>query len=715
MHDVNLSAGRIWSFADDSGDTIRLSLPDVLISDIPLHHSPLPGYLAPIQHELLSSILQVAIDGIWPRGIGKRQYADLINSERLDLVRSTVQKICDRLEEQKGFSLSGHGAFLQMPTAWRPVGKKSRIARLMWPFIPNVQGATAKGLRRTAPVPDQLGPDLTALFLFTTCTLPKNGTRYWSMGNLAGRALLHQYLGKTLRQQLFQAVLPGYSSQWKPLQPLPWLPECQNNGGLEKDNRPPFAKYMLGKKRLQGTANLRFYLARAVILDPPEQCVCAVTGEQTTVFNGYRLLTDKAVHTKIMQCARLPKKSKAAGILTTMYRKLDHPSVAGSSCNDGQEKDFDLPYHGFPRPPWSMAHAWQAFPSPTMQAVTLFSESNKHQNGGGGSFFQVKYVARKQDARGLFLYQCPGPFLFDENESRKVHLLKKTVEQSVEHLKSGIVFLLRQGKKKKTSKQGKELQQEWLTTCSQQLWNIADALLYTEVEDEDYEQWQQQVAGRFQREIKILWQHILQDYQNVGSMSLADHQKECDATGIVLQGETMYIDLPYLESKPVVRAGRAFAKAYQGLGKEGKARLGDQGVAVYTSRHFWTCMNKARKEDPNAYQPMYEQILPLFPFIQPREDGTSLGDILFFNSSRIQPRRVEMLFSETDKEMLLDEVLQVFHSLTAGSRSLLPLDVGIFCYDLTQFHFKPDIVIRRWAYQYFAGTYREKEENHVQA
>ncbi len=198
-------------------------------------------------------------------------------------------------------------------------------------------------------------------------------------------------------------------------------------------------------------------------------------------------------------------------------------------------------------------------------------------------------------------------------------------------------------------------------------------------------------------------------------MSLADHQKECDATGIVLQGEPMYIDLPYLESKPVVRAGRAFVKAYQDLGKEGKARLGDQGVAVYTSRHFWTCMNKARKEDPGAYQPMYEQILPLFPFIKPKEDGTSLGDILFLNRSKIQPRRVEMLFSETDREMLLDEVLQVFHSLIAGSRSLLPLDVGIFCHDLTQFHFEPDNVIRRWAYQYFAGTYREKEENHVQA
>jgi len=62
MHDVNLSAGRMWSFADDSGDVIRLSLPDVLLSDVPLHHSPLPGYLASIQHELLSSILQVAID-----------------------------------------------------------------------------------------------------------------------------------------------------------------------------------------------------------------------------------------------------------------------------------------------------------------------------------------------------------------------------------------------------------------------------------------------------------------------------------------------------------------------------------------------------------------------------------------------------------------------------------------------------------------------------
>ena len=704
MQNINLATAGIWSFGDESGDTIRLSLPDILRADISLYHCPGPGFLAPIQHELLASILQFAIDSLWPRGLGKRQYQKLIHADQVKDVQPVVKSICRRLKQIEGFNLFGCNAFMQMPSTWRKSGKLMGIGRLLWPFIPNPLGA-AKGLRCMAPLPTCLAPDLTALFLYTSCCFPKGGTQFWTIGNLAGRAVLHEYRGKTLRQQLFSAVLPGSFPDWKPAQPLPWVSRCLNNGGLEDDDRPPCRRYLQGNKRIKGTANLRFFQARGMVLEPPEKGICDISGQPGMVFKGYYLLTDEAVYRNIVTYGQPRRDLKYAGILGRMYEKIDHSSVAGKSKNqDTDKKDFSLPCHGHTIPGWYATATCLDYPTTTIQAVR---ENNPQPvpapEPAESSFFLVKYSTGKQDVRGLYHYQHCN--FQDPERARK---LTDMVDEAIGRLKSGKKYLLKAARQKNNHLD--DFADSALLDSYQQLWNTAD-LLYSGygVADESGKDWEPWAAVYLDKTLRQCWQRIIEEHWSSRSLSIVDRRKECTATRMVLGEKAMERDRTYLDGHATVRAGRAFAREYyQGLGSTEKARLSHE-ITPVISRYFWQCLNKARREDPALYQPMFELALPLLQYILPVEDGRTLGDLLKSYSGIIRQDDVEKLFTLERSEDVVEQVQLLFKRIAAGGR-LLSCDFGVFLYDLKQYGFSPETVTRRWAASFFMEQPQHQSE-----
>jgi CRISPR type I-E-associated protein CasB/Cse2 len=726
MQSLNLATSKIWSCEDDTGDSIRLSLPEILLFNYPLYHAPSFGYLAPLQHELLSSILQCCVDSIWPKGISKKHYSQLINIEDIQLIYPLVLRICHELKRIQGFSLAGNSAFLQMPTAWKKSGNKMQIARLMWPFIPNTHKTSqAKGIRRLAPVPAKLGPDLTALFLFSSCALPKGGTRYWTIGNLAGRAILHAKHGRILRQQLFSSVLPGYSPHWKKLQPLPWISQCMNNGGLGFDDRPPFLPYLTGKKKLSGTANLRFFQARGIMLDPPESGVCDVSGEFIPVFTSYHLLEDRAVHKQVMGYtkSKKSKKIKAANVLGKMFTKATHPSVSGNppgTLRDNKDKNikFNFPYHGYSIPAWAVMGKVLPFPSQTIQAHNGIIPSPPELDTCNWSFTQLKYAAKQQDARGLFQYHFPENIAFATHKMEQAAFLEEATDTSIQQVRSGMRLLSSRRNSNQRHKQNTSEQVNHdMLSISQQLWNTADTLFYDFlVIEPDTKTWQIEVTFSLKNEMHRCWHRFLENNWDSKPLSFEDYKRGYRATRIALGENYMDYDRSYLEANPVVRAGRAFAQAYQELSTSERSQLLNESTP-YISGFFWICMRKARKEDPDAFQRIYEQVLPLLADIIPVHNEKNIGRILAEQKRYVHQRRMELLFSEEDRDMLLDILLQLFHIISSKNGRAIKVDFGVLLLDLTQFHFRPGTVIRRWATDYFSSNIPtdQKEDDHVQA
>lgn len=104
----------------------------------------------------------------------------------------------------------------------------------------------------------------------------------------------------------------------------------------------------------------------------------------------------------------------------------------------------------------------------------------------------------------------------------------------------------------------------------------------------------------------------------------------------------------------------------------------------------------------------------MLEYIHPVENGNSLGKTLRLNSRFFKSRRIELLFLEQDQELLLDQVQQMFHTIVSRTGRSVSFDLGMFFFDIKQFHFHPNKVIRRWATDYFREEIRkEKEVNHV--
>lgn len=688
MQNLNLSSDPIWLFANESGDTIRLSLPDILLSDAPLFHAPNFGFLASIQHELLASILQVAVDSIWLKGIRKKDYSRLICTEQSRELGTLIQKICATLKKIKGFVLIGNGAFLQIPSAWGRSEKKENIARLMWPFIPNIHGVEAKGLRRMSPIPMKIGPDLTALFLFASCTLSKGGAQYWTNGNLTGRALAHYHYGKTIRQRLFSAVLPGYSQYWKPLQTLPWIPDCLNNGGLEHNNRPPFWPYLSGIEKLTGTTNIRFFQSRAIVLDPPKLDQCDITGENTLVFETFRILSETALYGKVKKLDPANCDVQVSGIMGKMYAKTEHPSVLIQRSGDKKNSPMaiaSLPYHGFSLPSWSIIRLAHRYPSHVFQSLDSIINSNKVAVENQLDVFSLKYAAKNQDVRGVLQYHCEGTGLFNKDQLALVSFLAEKSEHYIKIVRDGIGYLLSGDKNKKITKIHQiRLEAYPVINICQDIWNTADAIYHEfRINNIPQDGWGKNSTYRFQETTRSCWVRFLLDVWDNGSLSFQNLLKEFTAASMLLGDDYMSVDFAHFDSKPSVKAGRAFAEEYYLLSINNKSQLNNAN-APYASRYFWRCMNMATREYSKAYQPLYEKALPLLEFVIPVSDSVNIGAILSKYNKFTSQKRIEILFTADDINVLIEYMQQLFSIIIAKIRNNIPVDFGLLIFDLDE-------------------------------
>ena len=443
MQNLRLTTGSFWRFTDSSDQAIYTSLPELLLTDTPLHHAPSIAFLSDIQHELLASILQVTVDSIWPGGLTQNLFRKLITTECSKNIESILREICDALYSLKGFSLVGNGAFMQIPAAWGTAFNQKSIAGLMWPFIPNINSADAKGLRRMPNVPAKLGPDITALFLFSSCTLPKGGLQYWSIGNLTGRSIVHYHYGKTLRQRLFSAVLPGFSKYWKPSRRIPWIPKCKNNRGLEEDNKPPFCRYIISTAQLGGTANIRFAQARAIVLDPPELGHCDISNEYNYVFSSYRLLTEPAVLERITAHLPRSRKIKAGGIMRSMYKKVDHPSVS-TQLDDGKTNSKNafaktLPTYGFLLPSWAIPPFVHFSPSQVIQALQTTLSKAKPNRSSDLHLFLLRYANGKQDVKAIATYCHTCCDFFDTKQLELTIHLTTITTHAIQKVQNAVI------------------------------------------------------------------------------------------------------------------------------------------------------------------------------------------------------------------------------------------------------------------------------------
>ena len=244
-----------------------------------------------------------------------------------------------------------------------------------------------------------------------------------------------------------------------------------------------------------------------------------------------------------------------------------------------------------------------------------------------------------------------------------------------------------------------------LTSIRKTLWQTADNL-YCEsnqrkdIGDENFELFLIHATNQLRMKAQGCWQQFLIEYWETGSLSLAQRNYEYLATkraygGVFLNSEQLYIN-----NISIVKGGREFARTYKNLQKHENAELRNS-ESLYTSRYFWRCMNKAKKLDTKAFQPLYEQVVFLLEYIKPVENGYNWGRVLSAHKHHIHIRRVEHLFASSDQEMLIDAIYQTLKIIKSKKGRAISLDFGVLVYDLSTFHFKAESVKRSWANHYF--------------
>jgi hypothetical protein len=416
------------------------------------------------------------------------------------------------------------------------------------------------------------------------------------------------------------------------------------------------------------------------------------------------LLKDKDVYDQVKKHPRFSKTKKHAGILTGLYSKQDPPSVVNATA-EGEHFITPRPYavHGELRR-ITIPHKLETCTSSEKKTVTPYRKE--------ASFFHLKYGAQKQDVKELLCYQG-NEYMTDSESYLGVQRIIDTAEQSMNSLREGIVCLVTKREELKFGKTDKEFLRQESATCKQHVQRTIDTLLSSDIDSSENMNWEYQITANFEASKKQLWNKLVDDYQNIASMSLADHLREYNATTLVLGRGAMYPDLPYLDSRPIVQAGRAFAKAYQKLAESEKYQLFQSEARCYASQPFWKCLSKARQHDPDLYQSLFEQLLPLLKHTRPIEDGRNMGNILYSHRDSIHSRLIEMVFSETDRDALFEQILHIFQILAQKLSTEIAFDFGIFCYDLGRFNFNPERVIRMWAFTYFHSLYGYKEDSDV--
>lgn len=694
---INIAADPIWRVSDSQGQSTYISLTEMLSSDRDWDHAPHIAALSVLQHELLASILQVAIDTLWPEGMPKHEYRHLLTRGRAEEVRNILKLSEGLLAQMPGFNLSGENAFMQIPESWAAHGKKMDIASLMTPFIPQ-EGSQAKGLRRMVPTPKKIGPDLTALYLFGCCTLSKGGLQYWTPGNMANRAVAHLKYGKTLRQRLFASVLPGFSPEWRPKQPLAWVEKEQHS--------PLFLRYVLGPEKIQGTCNIRFYLSRAIRLDLPTSGNCDMTMKETDVCAGLRIVNERVLWRVMCDqpSGQDLHKTKAAGILGRMYAPSTyHPSVAYRQSPDKKNELWPVkfPPEGSPGSPLAFIPLLGKNPPLTFQVVKNITGDHQLSVNAGVKVLYTRYVSDRQVLQGLVLEET----LSGEGAiSPLTEFIIEVVSKQLNRIQEAIPLLTsanRDEKKKRTTTLAWERDQ--LMHLRHNLWRAASEILNRErignglANDES----KNAILTRFKKIALREWHKTLSCRPSPSSMS--ERYREHEATCKVLGGDKMTdpndADSPSVQ--PRVMAGRKFAETFDNLTAGERASL-QHAQSPTTTRFFWDCMNQALREDPHAYSKLYKEMIPLFAQATPVKDTHNVGHVLSRFKQHVHPRRIEDLFLEDQQKMVIESLGQIFSLIKSRARhKAINLDFGILVQDLTDFRFRHEMVLHRWAESYF--------------
>ena len=664
------------------------SLPEILTCDEDLTHTPAIGFLGPMQHELLASIIQWAVDSYWKDGLSKSDYQRLLLSTKVHDVIDLIDVITLQIKRSNGFSLAGYGSFMQMPNSWRQHGRIKPVSDLLWPYTPK-RNSSENGLRCMEEYPLSLGPDLTCLLLYTFNLMSRGYSQFWSQGLFSNSPLFQVCCGGTIRQQLFSSVLPGFVKAWRPLQPnLAWIANCKNNGGLNDDNRPPFLPYLTTEQKIKGTANVRFAWSRAISLTPPKSGICSISGYAGDTYQTFHLLSEKKLH-NILKDITTRKLPKISGIMRSMISEnVNHPALSAKPRKLPQKlANFGL---------LTLMNSNAATSLQIAVDIILCKYLHLEDIPLKLSLFSVEYAPKREVVvNGV---QSKTYLLSTKNlehEKSVASFIVESVQKRIRQMSTAIFYFHTRETAKATHSQSIDISiQNLLSYAEHHLWHRAAILfdhLKTNNSTTDVEKEILLVARKAWNTIET---RLFSEITNP-----SDYRAYFQACN-----RTVWRKMDPSITSEKVAAGRAFAKAYKSLTRAEQNRMQDANLTgeVYTLPSYWACLNKAIKQWPLAYQPIFELFLSCLDSITPVENDLAVGKMLLYveNNTNITVESVFSANGQTDLICIIADIL----SCSSARVGNIDCDCGILLHDIIQYHFIPSTVLRRWAASLYLQT-----------
>ena len=683
---TNIASAQIWP----TSSNVRMSIEELIMDDSEdLFVNPAIGYLLPMFMELLSSILQVVVDRCWSQGLSYESYSLLLRSGTVEGVRAILEPICGDLRKGKGFALSGVGSVMQMPSAWRQYASIKPVSDLFWPFQAK-EGGGENGLRCKVQVPIYLGVDLTAVLLFSHQMLSRGIGQYWSAGKSVNSVYVQRLHGTTMRQRLFSLVLPNFSKYWRGMQSLWWLPKCHNNGGLEVDGSPLFLKYLLSKGKIKGTANIRFQISRAIILDSPSKGICDVTGDVTDVYTSFGIISERNLYKLIEKI--LPQKKKLmlppmAGIVGSMFgSKQKHPSHA--SCENGK-----VIRRTYWQPKWSLVGS--EFTSPVVDVVRQVVRGDNRERVYDFSLFSLAYEPKVEIVVRDIMCRQYTVLMGDLSRAISANIINQLVvtKAGIYSLIKNILLAAYCQQDGKLNRIEYEFVNQLLADAVQNLWTTADELYFRCYGCNDVPS-RLMVESVFFEAKKHWWKKASQQLETKGLWGSSIGVEMCN-----LLNEDIRMENP-VPSQRVV-AGREFAHTYGQLLRVDQCRIRNacRFGNVFAVSAFWSCYRKIMRKWPQAYSPLLERVVIMLEYIVPVETNESVGCFLLRVSENVRSQKIEELFvvGQFDVVLLLEKLL-IQVKANVGK---IECDFGVLLRDLSDMHFDEDRVHRKWAIDYY--------------
>lgn len=697
---MNLVKDKMWSVVGG-----KMSLIDMLWSDEDIELVSHLGFLTHIQLEMMGAMLQAVVDSTWRLGINYENYCRILGAVRSDDVLDLLEPITKKLCQVPWFELTGGSAFMQMPSAWRKEGKKEPIGNLMWPFQPRL-GGSENGLRRMQQYPKRLNPELTVLFLFSFQQCSRGYGQYWSNGRLANNPIIYQLTGKTLRQKLFCAVLPGFVKDWRPLQRLPWVADCKNNGGLEYSGQPPWQKCF--RKKLTGTANIRLAWSRAVVLDVPEQGGCNFTGDVGDVFSSYRIMSE----TKIF--SQNKKKffvKKAAGIMAAIFdQNTAHPAAVANLYEISKKHNRKLGKEILKMVGQGVSISNEVLPviaenleTPLNVAIQKYFVTLRGGEVDGNKriyLFWVQFESKAKIAVKGCVAQSYVLEVVEKRNSTAIDELIKFVLSRLQEIRAAILYVIAAVQdSEKLSPKGYSIANRFMLSINVNLWQVAFS----------YFGLSNRRGGSicYQRDVDRAAFKILDDIleQLVPCLrGIKGYKIITQANQYLLGGGKVSMDIG-----EKVLAGRAFAEAYLGLNRKDQCQLRDACLLnrVYVQSAFWHCYKKAVRYWSNPYQQMFERLVILLEYVEHKDGSGDVGDILVLVGDVVSEAKIDELFWGVSQFELIELLGELF-SIRENKKGKIICDFGHLVNDVAYYHFQPDKILRKWARSIFLTERRTK-------